>query len=95
MSSIGTFSEMAVVPAGSVVKLPKTVDVATAALLGCGVLTGVGAAMNTARINSGDAVLVLGCGGVGLNVIQGARLRGKGSKRVHNGPAWRRRFNCG
>jgi Zn-dependent alcohol dehydrogenase len=76
MSPIETFSEMAVVPAGSVVKLPKTVDVATAALLGCGVLTGVGAAMNTARINSGDAVLVLGCGGVGLNVIQGARLRG-------------------
>jgi S-(hydroxymethyl)glutathione dehydrogenase / alcohol dehydrogenase len=76
MSSIGTFSEMAVVPAGSVVRLPETIDIATAALLGCGVLTGVGAAMRTARVESGDAVVVLGCGGVGLNVIQGARLRG-------------------
>jgi Zn-dependent alcohol dehydrogenase len=47
-----------------------------AALLGCGVQTGVGAAMNTANIRKGDTVAVIGCGGVGLNVIQGARIAG-------------------
>ena len=47
-----------------------------AALIGCGVLTGVGAAMNTADIKKGDTVAVIGCGGVGLNVIQGARIKG-------------------
>jgi S-(hydroxymethyl)glutathione dehydrogenase/alcohol dehydrogenase len=49
-----------------------------AALIGCGVLTGVGAAMNTADIKEGDTVAVLGCGGVGLNVIQGARIKKAG-----------------
>ena len=47
-----------------------------AALIGCGVLTGVGAALNTADIRPGDSVAVIGCGGVGLNVIQGAKLAG-------------------
>jgi Zn-dependent alcohol dehydrogenase len=47
-----------------------------AALVSCGVLTGVGAALNTAHIRAGDAVAVVGCGGVGLNVIQGARIAG-------------------
>ena len=47
-----------------------------AALIGCGVLTGVGAALNTADIKKGDTVAVVGCGGVGLNVIQGARIAG-------------------
>ena len=47
-----------------------------AALIGCGVLTGVGAALNTANIAKGDTVAVIGCGGVGLNVIQGARIAG-------------------
>ena len=45
-------------------------------LVGCGVLTGVGAAVNTAEILKGDSVVILGCGGVGLNIIQGARLAG-------------------
>jgi len=53
-------------------------DLGLAVLLGCGVLTGVGAATRTASIAQGDAVAVLGCGGVGLNVIQGARLAGAG-----------------
>jgi S-(hydroxymethyl)glutathione dehydrogenase/alcohol dehydrogenase len=47
-----------------------------AALIGCGVLTGVGAAINTANIQAGDTVAVIGCGGVGLNVIQGAVIAG-------------------
>ncbi len=57
-------------------RIPDDLDLTVAALLGCGVLTGVGAALNTAEIRHGDTVAVVGCGGVGLNVIQGARLAG-------------------
>lgn len=76
MASAGTFSEYAVLSAIGVVKIPKDVDLRVAALIGCAVLTGVGAALNTARIQEGDTVAVVGCGGVGLNVIQGARVAG-------------------
>lgn len=78
MAAAGTFSEYAVIPEIGAVKIDPDVDLRVAALLGCGVLTGVGAALNTARIRSGDMVAVIGCGGVGLNVIQGARLAGAG-----------------
>jgi NDMA-dependent alcohol dehydrogenase len=78
MASSGTFSEEAVIPAIGAVKIPKDVPLAVAALIGCGVLTGVGAALNTADIHEGDAVAVVGCGGVGLNVIQGAKIAGAG-----------------
>jgi NDMA-dependent alcohol dehydrogenase len=76
MAGCGTFSELTVVPAISAVKIDKDVPLKIAALLGCGVQTGVGAAMNTANIRKGDTVAVIGCGGVGLNVIQGARIAG-------------------
>jgi NDMA-dependent alcohol dehydrogenase len=76
MAATGTFSEVAVIPAMSAVKIDPDVDLKVAALVGCGVLTGAGAAMNTARIEKGDTVAVVGCGGVGLNVIQGARVAG-------------------
>ena len=76
MAGSGTFSEYTVVPAIGAVKIPRDVDFRVAALIGCGVLTGVGAALNTARIREGDAVAVVGCGGVGLNVIQGALVAG-------------------
>jgi Zn-dependent alcohol dehydrogenase len=76
MTAAGTFSEYAVIPATGAVKIPPDVDLRVAALIGCAVLTGVGAAVNTARIREGDSVAVVGCGGVGLNVIQGARLAG-------------------
>lgn len=76
MTAAGTFSEYAVIPAIGAVKIPKDVDLRVAALIGCGVLTGVGAALNTARIHEDDTVAVVGCGGVGLNVIQGARVAG-------------------
>ncbi len=74
----GTFAETTVVDATAVVKVPPDLDLSVAALLGCAVLTGVGAALNTASITPGDTVAVVGCGGVGLNVIQGARLAGAG-----------------
>ena len=76
MAAAGTFSEYTVVPAIGAVKIPGDVDLRVAALIGCGVLTGVGAALNTARIREGDTVAVVGCGGVGLNVIQGAVVAG-------------------
>ena len=76
MAASGTFSEVSIVPATGVVKIPDDVDLKVAALIGCGVLTGTGAALNTADIQPGDTVAVVGCGGVGLNVIQGARIAG-------------------
>jgi len=76
MACSGTFSEQAVIPAIGAVKIPKDVPLEIGALIGCGVLTGVGAALNTANIKRGDTVAVIGCGGVGLNVIQGAKIAG-------------------
>jgi Zn-dependent alcohol dehydrogenase len=76
MSGVGSFSDVTVIPASSAVRIPDDVPLDLAALLGCAVLTGVGAALNTATIRPGDAVVVVGCGGVGLNVIQGARIAG-------------------
>lgn len=78
MAFLGTFGQVAVVPEISTVKIDDDVPLDIAALIGCGVLTGVGAALNTATIQEGDTVAVLGCGGVGLNVIQGARIAGAG-----------------
>ncbi|MGQ0744116.1 MAG: zinc-binding dehydrogenase [Acidimicrobiales bacterium] len=74
MEGVGTFTESTVIPAIGAVKVPSDLDLSVAALLGCAVLTGVGAALNTARIRPGDSVVVIGCGGVGLNVVQGARI---------------------
>ncbi len=79
MCGCGTFAEETVIPATGAVPVPADLDLSVAALLGCGVLTGVGAALNTASISAGDVVAVLGCGGVGLNVVQGARLAGAGT----------------
>ena len=78
MQGTGTFSEVTVVPAWSLVKVPPDLDLTVAALLGCAVLTGVGAALNTADIATGATVVVVGCGGVGLNVVQGAHIAGAG-----------------
>ncbi|MEY2567417.1 MAG: hypothetical protein QOE35_1946 [Actinomycetota bacterium] len=78
MAASGTFSEVSIIPASGAVKIPDDLDMKIAALIGCGVLTGTGAAMNTANIRKGDTVAVVGCGGVGLNVIQGARIAGAG-----------------
>jgi Zn-dependent alcohol dehydrogenase len=79
MCGCGTFATETVVLATAAVPVPDDLDAAVAALLGCGVVTGVGAALNTATIAEGDAVAVLGCGGVGLNVIQGARIAEAGT----------------
>ncbi len=78
LAAAGTFATEAVIPASGAVRVPDDLDLVHAALIGCGVLTGVGAALHTARIAEGDTVAVIGCGGVGLNVIQGARVAGAG-----------------
>ena len=76
MAASGTFSEVTVVPEIGAVKIDQSIPLTDAALIGCGVLTGFGAAVNTADIRAGDTVAVVGCGGVGLNVIQGAKHAG-------------------
>ncbi|HZR16377.1 MAG TPA: alcohol dehydrogenase catalytic domain-containing protein [Verrucomicrobiae bacterium] len=73
--NLGTLSSLALVRAAAVTKLPKDVPFTSACIVGCGVMTGFGSAVNVAQVTAGSSVAVLGCGGVGLNVIQGARLR--------------------
>ncbi|MFJ3100570.1 Zn-dependent alcohol dehydrogenase [Streptomyces sp. NPDC086835] len=72
----GTFTEEVVVDAGCAVPIPDDVPFDIAALIGCGVTTGLGAAINTAKVETGSSVAVIGCGGVGISAIQGAKLRG-------------------
>ena len=76
MSGLGTFAEEAVVDRMSVVVVESDLPADQLALVGCAAMTGVGAALNTARIEPGSVVAVLGCGGVGQFVIQGARIAG-------------------
>ena len=74
---VGVFAEEVVVHRQAAVKIADDVPFELAALIGCGVMTGVGAALNSAPVRPGDAVVVIGCGGgVGLSVIQGARIAG-------------------
>ncbi|MFE7772523.1 Zn-dependent alcohol dehydrogenase [Streptomyces sp. NPDC057445] len=72
----GTFAEEVVVGAGCAVPIPDDVPYEIAALIGCGVTTGLGAAINTAKVTAGSSVAVIGCGGVGISTIQGARVQG-------------------
>jgi S-(hydroxymethyl)glutathione dehydrogenase / alcohol dehydrogenase len=75
---VSCFAERCVVPAASAVPVPPELPLWQASLLGCSVLTGVGAVRNTARVALGQSVCVIGCGGVGLQVIAAARLAGAG-----------------
>lgn len=73
---VSSFAEEAVVPASGAVKVRDDAPLDTIALVGCAVATGVGAVTNTAAVEPGSTVAVIGCGGVGLSVVQGARLAG-------------------
>lgn len=73
---IGAFAEKTLVAAGQATKVNPAVDPAAAGLLGCGVMAGYGAAVNTGRIQAGESIAVFGCGGVGDAAIAGARLQG-------------------
>ncbi|QDY77365.1 Zn-dependent alcohol dehydrogenase [Streptomyces qinzhouensis] len=70
------FAERTIVTAVQAVRIPRALPLTSAAVLGCAVLTGVGAVLNRARTRRGDTVVVIGAGGIGLNVVQGARLAG-------------------
>jgi Zn-dependent alcohol dehydrogenase len=72
----GAFAEYVTVHASQVTAIPGDVPLDSGALLACGVLTGVGAVTNTARVTAGSSVVVIGTGGVGLNCVQGAALSG-------------------
>jgi len=76
MTGLGTFAEAMTIDETSVVKVDTDLPDEQLALIGCGVTTGVGAALNTARVEPGSSVAVIGCGGVGNAVIQGARIAG-------------------
>jgi S-(hydroxymethyl)glutathione dehydrogenase/alcohol dehydrogenase len=73
---IGGFAELMVVHENTVAKVPAEMPFAQAAILGCGVSTGLGAALRTAAVGFGDVVAIVGCGGVGLSAVQGARIAG-------------------
>ena len=73
---VGSLAEETLLPAAAVVPVDKALPLDHAALLGCGVTTGVGAVIRTAAVRPGESVLVIGCGGVGLAAIQAARLSG-------------------
>ena len=74
LARMGSFAEQVVIPAEQVVPVRNDVPMEILALVGCAVTTGVGAAVSAARVEPGSSVAVIGCGGVGLNVIQGAAL---------------------
>ena len=76
---ISTFSAWSTVPEHSLVKVPDDVPLETVCLLGCGVGTGFGSAINAAAVRPGDVVIVMGTGGVGINAVQGAALAGAAS----------------
>ncbi|MGL4306614.1 MAG: S-(hydroxymethyl)mycothiol dehydrogenase [Mycobacteriaceae bacterium] len=73
---VGAFAEKTLVHAGQCTKVDSSADPAVVGLLGCGVMAGLGAAMNTGNVGRGDSVAVIGCGGVGGAAIAGARLAG-------------------
>jgi Zn-dependent alcohol dehydrogenase len=77
-SGCGVMAEYATLHVDNLVKIDPAVPLDRAALVGCAVTTGVGAVFNTAKVKPGASVAVFGCGGVGLNVVQGARIAGAG-----------------
>jgi NDMA-dependent alcohol dehydrogenase len=95
---VACFAEYAIVPQSGAVPVRKDMPLDLACLVGCSVMTGVGAAINTTKVTPGSSVLVIGCGGVGLNVIQGAALAGAeriiAVDRLENKLAYARQFGA-
>src|SRR5262249_19005125 len=73
---LGGFAEYVIVPITGAVRIPADRPLQIACVVGCAVQTGVGAVLNTARVEAGATVLVIGLGGVGLSIVQGARVAG-------------------
>tara|TARA_B110000438_G_scaffold268597_2_gene284319 strand:- start:753 stop:1844 length:1092 start_codon:yes stop_codon:yes gene_type:complete len=78
MTGLGAFAEQMLVHENGVVAVDPAVPFDVAALIGCAVMTGVGSAINGAQIRPGETVAVIGCGGIGLNIVQGCQLAGAG-----------------
>jgi Zn-dependent alcohol dehydrogenase len=76
--NLGTMAEATLVREEALVKISSKIPYASAAIIGCGVMTGYGSVINAAKVEKGSSVVVIGCGGVGLNVLQGARIAGAG-----------------
>jgi S-(hydroxymethyl)glutathione dehydrogenase/alcohol dehydrogenase len=76
MAGCGTFADEMIVPENAVIPVDASIPLNVAALIGCGVMTGVGASINTAQIKPGSSVIIFGAGGVGIAAIQGARIAG-------------------
>src|SRR5207245_10837164 len=76
---LGSFGEYCIVSDQQAIPVPKEIPFDRACLIGCGVMTGVGAALNLGAVAHGDSVMVIGCGAVGLAAVQGARLAGAGT----------------
>jgi S-(hydroxymethyl)glutathione dehydrogenase/alcohol dehydrogenase len=77
-ADLSSYAEQLLVHENAVVRITKDMPLDRAALIGCGVTTGVGAVFKTAKVPAGATVAVIGCGGVGLSAIQGARIAGAG-----------------
>ena len=78
-SVTSSHAEYTIVPESGAIRVPREIPFDRACIIGCGVMTGVGAAVRKARVEAGASVVVIGCGAVGLNVLQGARLAGAGT----------------
>jgi S-(hydroxymethyl)glutathione dehydrogenase / alcohol dehydrogenase len=76
IAGVGALSEEMLVPREALVRIPKDIPFHIACLIGCGVTTGVGAAINAAKVQPGSSVLVFGCGGIGISIIQGSKICG-------------------
>jgi len=76
MAGLGTFAEETIVPSMGVIKIDQDIPLDVAALVGCGVTTGVSASINSAKVTPGSSVAIIGCGGVGIAAVQGARIAG-------------------
>jgi len=87
--NLSSFAEKMLCPERSLVKIRDDMPLDRAALIGCGVTTGLGAALNTVNLPAGASVVVIGCGGVGLSAIQGARLRAAGKIIAVDNQAWK------
>lgn len=88
-ANLSSFAEEMLCPARSLVKIRPDMPLDRAALIGCGVTTGLGAALNTARIRAGSTCVIIGCGGVGLAALQGCRIAGAGRIIAVDTQAWK------
>ncbi len=87
--NLASFAEKMLCPERSLVKIRDDMPLDRASLIGCGVTTGLGAALNTVNIPLGASVVIIGCGGVGLSALQGARIRGAGKIIAVDAQAWK------